>query len=113
MVRSSSNSAASCDDPAAPYKIDRIRLRIWSAEQPDRDLCSVEGGPSVCEFSCEDGSGATAFDIPEGTYFFDLVPVTVDGSEIPPSVVVLPAPLRRRIVEGDITDLGIWQIVIL
>ena len=115
MVRQRINKATSCDGDwlSAEHKIDRIRLRIIPEDDPALDLCAGMDPPSICEWSCEDGGGASAFDIPEGTYRFDLVPITRDGSIIPESIISLPAPLRRTIVEGDITDLGIWQLVIL
>jgi len=115
IVRRSDNNAGACDHGwlSEQYHIDRIRLRVVPEGDPNLDLCDGVDRLSVCEFTCEDGGGATAFDIPPGTYFFDLVPLTADGSTIPASVVALPAPLRRTIVEGDITDLGIWQVVIL
>jgi len=114
VVRHSDNTAGKCDDSRLPsqYRIDRIRLKVTPEEDSTLDLCAGATPPSVCEFACEDGGGASAFDIPAGTYYFDLVPVTADGSVIPASVVALPAPLRRTIVEGDIADLGIWQLVI-
>ncbi len=115
MLRTADNNSTPCDSDWLPpeYKIDRIRLRITPEDDPGMDLCASVNPPSICEFSCEAGGGSTAFDIPAGSYSFDLVPITVDGSVIPVSVVALPAPLRRTIVEGDITDLGIWQIVVL
>jgi hypothetical protein len=115
VTRTADNNSTPCDSDWLPaqYKIDRIRLRISPEEDPGMDLCASVDAPSICEFSCTDGGGSTAFDIPEGTYSFDLVPLTEDGSIIPASVVALPAPLWRTIVEGDITDLGIWQIVVL
>lgn len=114
VLRHSDNTAGQCDDSRLPsqYRIDRIRLKVTPEDDPGMDLCASAAPPSVCEFSCKDGGGTSAFDIPEGTYFFDLVPITADGSVIPASVLALPAPLRRTIVEGDIADLGIWQLVI-
>jgi hypothetical protein len=114
VLRHSDNTAGKCDDSHLPsqYRIDRIRLRVTPEDDLGMDLCASADPPGTCEFSCEDGGGTTRFDIPEGTYYFDLVPLTADGSVIPASVVAVPAPLRRTIVEGDITDLGIWQLVI-
>ena len=114
VLRHSDNTAGRCDDSRMPsqYHIDRIRLKVTPEDDPTIDLCAGLDPPSTCEFACEAGGGTSAFDIPEGTYYFDLVPLTADGSVIPASVVALPAPLRRTIVEGDITDLGVWQLVI-
>ncbi len=115
MVQRADGHSAECKDVwlAGNQKIDRIRLRVTPEDDPGLDLCAGVEPPSICEFSCEGGGGATDFDIPEGVYFFDLVPLTADGPVTSPSVVAVPAPLRRSIVEGDITDLGIWQMVIL
>ena len=115
ILRRSDNKPGRCDHGwlTEQYRIDRIRLRVVPEDDPGMDLCASVDAPSVCEFTCEGGVGATGFDIPAGTYVFDLVPLTADGSVIPASIVALPAPLRRTIVEGDITDLGIWQMVIL
>lgn len=115
ILRRSDNRAGACDHSwlSEQYHIDRIRLRVVPKDAPGTDLCASVDALSICEFSCESGGGSTSFDIPAGTYFFDLVPLTADGSVIPASVVALPAPLRRTIVEGDIADLGIWQMVIL
>lgn len=115
VLRRSNNTAADCDDSRLPseYHIDRIRLRVVPEDDPGMDLCASVNPLSTCEFNCEDGVGASAFDIPDGVYYFDLVPITADGSVIPSSVVAVPAPLRRTIREGDISDLGIWQVVIL
>lgn len=115
VLRRSDNTAADCDDSRLPsqYHIDRIRLRVIPEDDPGMDLCASVDPLSTCEFACKAGVGTSAFDIPDGVYFFDLVPITQDGSVIPSSVVALPAPLRRNIRDGDITDLGIWQVVIL
>ena len=114
VLRHSDNAPGKCDDSNLPahYHIDRLRLRVVPEQDPGMDLCATVDSLSVCEFSCGDGGGASAFDIPPGTYFFDLVPLTSDGSIIPSSVISRPPPLRRTIVEGDIADLGIWQLVI-
>ena len=111
VLRYSNQTAAECTSTDSPVDIHRIRLKVMPADEPDRDLCA-EGALDGCEFGCGDTGGTTPFNIPAGTYFFGLQPLTADGSPISPSVVAVPAPIRRSIITGDLTDLGIWQMVI-
>jgi hypothetical protein len=68
-------------------------------------------GRASCQFSCDQRSGATRFDIPPGQYAISLVPVGIDGNDIAndeaadcragPGV----APEIREVVSGRVTGL--------
>ncbi|MFH2009368.1 MAG: hypothetical protein ABI333_22445 [bacterium] len=110
VIRTSDQKAADCQDNVPP--IHRIRLKVAPVDEPDRDLCA-EGLIGECDFECGLGGGTTPFNIPEGAYFFGIQPLTADGSPILSSDIAVSSSIRRSIVTGDLTDLGIWQLVIL
>jgi hypothetical protein len=68
-------------------------------------------GHASCQFSCDQRSGATRFDIPPGQYAISLVPVGSDGSDIMPDDAggcrAGPgvAPEVREVVSGRVTGL--------
>jgi hypothetical protein len=108
VLRSYDEKALRCREAEPP--IARIRLVVTPFGSPDEDLCAA-GTLVQCAFECEGGVGTSAFDIPPGDYLFSLQAETEDGSPLGPGEVVVPAPLLRSIVRGEITDLGVWQVV--
>ena len=67
---------ADCNCACPP--IAKMRLQLLPLAGGS-DPCS---GRAACQFSCNLQSGATRFDIPEGSYAISLVPVGADGSDI-------------------------------
>jgi hypothetical protein len=58
--------------------IAKIRMELLPKEGGG-DACAGRG---ACEFSCNQHTGATQFDIPPGTYQVKLVPVGPDGADV-------------------------------
>lgn len=123
VVRDSRQRAAKCDSESLRLlglSIAKIRLRIQpvlqSGEAGD-DLCAA-GAVRGCEFQCKALGGTTPFSVPvpDGEdsvdYFFSLLPLTGDGSPISPGIVEVPPPMRRTVTVGDLTDLGLWMILV-
>lgn len=123
VLRDSRQRAAKCDGEALRtlgQTISKIRLRIQPVDSTGglgEDLCEA-GAVKGCEFSCRSLGGTTPFSIPVGEgadsadYFFSLAPLTADGTAIGPDVVAVPPPIRRTVRKGDLTDLGLWMLVI-
>jgi hypothetical protein len=63
-----------CTCPPIP----KVRLQLLPVDGGS-DPCA---GRATCQFSCNQQSGATRFDIPSGTYAVSLVPVGADGNDI-------------------------------
>ena len=97
-----------CADPA----IARIRFRVVGPDGVDR--CA---GKASCGFSCARRSGATAFDIPPGSYAISLVPSDGAGVDLTRiaagqrAVQVPVAALTRDVVHGQTTELEAFQVV--
>jgi hypothetical protein len=75
-------------------------------------LCGtpLAGGAPVCnQWACDEHYGATAFEIPEGTYAFLLTPIC----RLADSHVVgqVPPPLVRQIRSGDVASLDALLVV--
>lgn len=130
VLRDTRQEKVNCDAPAlraAGIRIDRIRVQVRLVA-PDGtsgdDLCA-SGAIRGCEFQCENGNGVTPFSIPvpdpdpgDGVqvesreYLFSLLPLSQDGTPIGPELVAVPPPVRRVVRRGDLTDLGIWELVV-
>ena len=109
VVRDSEQRARDCDEINVSY----VRLQVL--EESDgglRDLCT---SPDVdigrCTFECDDRRGTTPFKIPEGWYYFGLAVLGPDLKPRSPDEIAVPAPIYRRVLDGEILDLGVWQIV--
>ncbi len=131
VLRDTRQRSAPCDAEGLKIleieRIDRVRLQIRRIS-PDggvsEDLCAA-GVVTGCEWSCSNRGGTTPFNIPvpdanpdDGEdsetrdYVFNLVPLSVDGTPIDPSIVAVPSPVRRTVARGDLADLGLWMIVV-
>ena len=89
-----------------------------SACCPNVDPCRAAGAqnvrihlhPVTCDaaelpprtFSCKSTQGATAFDIPQGTYCIQIDAADVNGM----AVAQGPAPITRDVITGDVVELG-------
>jgi len=112
VLRNDSRGAADCAD--ADPDLETLRLSIVPAVGDATDLCAA-GEVKGCQFSCREGtgSGITAFAVPPGDYYLGLVPLTVDGTPLAADRVAVPPPVRRTLRNGELCDLGLWQVVIL
>ncbi len=108
VIRDTNQRARECNQVG----ISHIRISIVrSTEDGTVDLCKdPETDVGRCTFDCDVGSGTTPFKIPEGWYHFGLVALDEDGTVIPPNRISIPAPIFRRVLYGEILDLGVWQI---
>jgi hypothetical protein len=70
-------SDCSCTCPS----IAKIRMELLP-QGPNAGSGDACAGRSACEFSCSQGTGATQFDIPPGTYQVRLVPVGANGTDV-------------------------------
>ena len=123
VLRDSRQRAAKCDSESLrtlDLSIAKVRLRIQAVDELGglgEDLCEA-GAVKGCEFSCRSLGGTTPFSIPLppgqefADYFFSLAPLSEDGTPIGPDVVAVPPPMRRTVRKGDLTDLGLWMLVI-
>jgi hypothetical protein len=89
-----------------------------SACCPNRDPCKAAGAqnvrvhlhPGTCDaaelparlFSCKSTQGATAFDIPAGSYCIEIDAADGAGN----SVASGPGPITRDVSTGDVVELG-------
>lgn len=130
VLRDTHQERVTCDAPtlrAAGVRIDRIRVqvRLLAADGTSGDDLCASGAIRGCEFRCDDGGGATPFSIPvpdpdpgdgisvqSREYLFSLLPLSQDGTPIGPELVAVPPPVRRVVRRGDLTDLGIWELVV-
>jgi hypothetical protein len=112
VIRGTDQKAAECGD--ANPDIAELRLSVVPVANDATDLCAA-GAVKGCHFDCsgDNGSGITAFAVPAGDYYLGLVAVSADGTDLPPERVAVPPPLPRTIQRGEVSDLGVWQVVIL
>jgi hypothetical protein len=89
-----------------------------SACCPNRDPCKAAGAqnvrvhlhPITCDapeiparlFSCKSIQGATAFDIPQGTYCIAIDAADAAGTPVAQG----PNPIVRDVMTGDVVELG-------
>lgn len=110
VVRDTTQRARKCNDVGIAY----IRLSIVrSTEDGDEDLClrpDIDVGR--CTFECSVGRGDTPFKIPEGWYRFGLSVLDEERREISAEKVNIPPPIFRRVLHGEMLDLGVWQITV-
>lgn len=106
----------SCADPA----IAKVRLVLVGVHG---DGGAIEGatpcaGQAQCDFSCQNQTGATQFDIPPTgpTEWYRATVVAVDGSgaEIPQTEIMTPptpAPILLQVSEGQPTEVDAFTLV--
>lgn len=101
-------SDCSCTCPA----IESIRFHLRRV----RDGLDPCRGRAGCEFACQRRTGATAFDIPPGTYEISLRPIGAGGQDLLTAApqacsVRTPAPILREVVRGQPTQLDAHLIL--
>jgi hypothetical protein len=91
----------------------KVRIRLVPVAGGS-DPCA---GQAACQFSCDQGSGATRFDIPPGSYAVSVVPVGADGNDIPTGAVGTCSaragidPVVREVVQGRVTQLDATTVL--
>jgi hypothetical protein len=99
-----------CADPA----IAKVRLVLLGVGG------TIEGatpcaGKAQCDFSCQNQTGATPFDIPptgaDEWYQVSVVAVDSNGAEIPQNQIMTPAPILRQVVKGQPTEVEAFTLV--
>jgi hypothetical protein len=80
--------------------VDRLRLEGVVVDGSDAPAYAVE-------WPCDEGRGATPFDIQPGRYAFRLAPICKTGV----LDATVPEPIVRDIVEGDVASLRALLIV--
>lgn len=109
VIRDTDQRARTCKEA------DIAHVRVTVLRETDagvfEDLCGA-GEIGRCTFDCEAGDGATPFKIPAGWYYFGLEVRDGDGQRKPESEVQVPAPTRRRVLKGQMVNLGVWQVVL-
>ena len=72
-------------------------------------------GQAQCDFSCQNQTGATQFDIPPTgpgeSYEVSVVAVDSSGAEISQNMIMTPAPILRQVVEGQPTEVEAFALV--
>jgi len=63
------------------------------------------------EWPCDDSSGVTGFDLPEGSGLFSITPLCEFGPAEQASFVA-PAIEQRRVITGDTVSLGAVQLIV-
>lgn len=119
VIRGTDHHSYGCNSSVmAPWKIHSIRLTIMGTEDPyiDVDICE-SGLVGDCVYRCDNESGSTqrgvtTFSIPEGVWHIGIVALDPDGTEIPHYVLQVPEPIRTYVKPGELTFLGVWQLVI-
>ena len=100
----------SCAEPA----IGKVRLELVGVGG------ALEGttpcaGKAQCDFSCQNQTGATPFDIPPTGagqwYEVSVVAVDTSGNEVPQSKIMTPAPILRQVVNGQPTEVEAFAMV--
>ena len=92
-----------CAEPAIAF----VRLDLVSDPPPGNQPCA---GTNSCRFACSRKVGATPFMIPPGRYLMSVVPVGLDGIDIPPASVRSPPPVSRYVVTGQPTELEAFML---
>jgi hypothetical protein len=99
-----------CADPA----IAKVRLELVGVGGA-LDGTTPCAGNAQCDFSCQNQTGATPFDIPPtGTgesYEVSVVAVDTGGNEVPQSQIMTPAPILRKVVNGQPTEVEAFALV--
>lgn len=109
VIRDTDQRARTCKEA----DIAHVRVQVLRENDDGGldDLCR-SGEVGRCTFECETGNGTTPFRIPAGWYFFALEVRNSDGQRKPLSEVQVPAPTLRRVLRGQVVDLGVWQVVV-
>jgi hypothetical protein len=99
-----------CADPA----IAKVRLVLHGVGGAI-DGATPCAGQAQCDFSCQNQTGATQFDIPPTgpgeSYEVSVVAVDSGGVEIPQTAIMTPAPILYQVVEGQPTETDAFTLV--
>jgi len=113
VIRSKAGSAITDCGCASP-QIAKVRLKLVGVGGAIAGATPC-AGQAQCDFPCPRQTGATAFDIQEThgdeRYDVSVVALGTDGSELPQSVVMTPAPILREVVRGQPTEVESMQLV--
>ncbi|MBN2724569.1 MAG: hypothetical protein JXR95_10910 [Deltaproteobacteria bacterium] len=120
VIRGTDHRVYACDASILGDKyIHSIRLKIIGENEPYKDVDICENGlVENCIFRCKASSGGstqrgvTTFSIPSGVWFVGMVPLDSNGEEIPPHVIQVPQVVKTTIAPGELTFMGVWQLVI-
>ena len=106
----------SCADPAIA-KVRLVLVRV-GADGGAIDGATPCAGQAQCDFSCQNQTGATQFDIPPTGpgewYRATVVAVGNDGTEIPQTEIMTPptpAPILLQVSEGQPTEVDAFTLV--
>ena len=91
-------------DPSWLLDTARIRL-VCQTTDPMPAACDLGPGGAFPDWECLSYAGSTAFNIPEGTYQFQIEVICADANPAPADVTV-PAPIVRDIFVGEIAQLN-------
>ncbi len=118
VIRGTDQRAYACNaSELGTNTIETVRLTIRPLNQPDQDLCE-NGSVTNCEFRCDSDRagdtlrGVTSFSIPEGTYHIGIQLLNPLDQVIGPHLIQVPEPTRKTVEKGNLTFLGVWQVVI-
>ena len=99
-----------CADPA----IAKVRLVLVGVGGAI-DGATPCAGNAQCDFSCQNQTGATQFDIPPTgpgeSYEVSVVAVGTDGNPIPQTEIMTPAPILRQVTSGQPTEVEAFTLV--
>lgn len=94
--------------------IAKVRVAVVP-EGGGADACA---GRSACEFSCNQQTAATQFDIPPGSYQVSLIPVGPDGTDVTGGEAggcragAQAYTKLYQVVKGQVTQLEALQLVV-
>lgn len=107
LVISSQTGGAITDCSCADPPIAKVRLVLVGVGGAI-DGATPCAGKAQCDFSCQNQTGATPFDIPPTGpgewYQVSVVAVDRNGAEVPQSQIMAPAPFLYQVVDGQPTE---------
>jgi hypothetical protein len=102
-------------DPAG-VRIDCAQAQLAAMEfslRSEADATDPCEADPRCSFPCDRGVGTTRFSIPVGQYAMSLHAVDSNGNIPGPAEgVVVPAPVVRSVISGQVTDLSVNLIIV-
>ncbi|HVV51870.1 MAG TPA: hypothetical protein VHO06_19535 [Polyangia bacterium] len=114
LIVSSGTGGAIADCGCADPAIAKVRL-VLVGVGGTIDGATPCAGNAQCDFSCQNQTGATPFDIPPTgpgeSYQVSVVAVDSSGAEVPQSQIMTPAPILRQVVEGQPTEVEAFTLV--
>jgi len=96
-----------CTDP----RVQSVRLNLRRTDDGSRPC----DGRAECQFDCQRGGGATAFDVAPGSYAISLTPLDSHGDDLTmatDSPVHTPAPILRDVVHGQPAEIETFLLVV-